>query len=253
MDGTDNFPTRYLVNDACLLSGRPNVYGSIFRFEGQVSVFGAPGGPCYRCLFAEPPPPGTVPSCAEGGVLGVLPGIIGSLQANEVLKLALGVGEPLIGRLLLFDGLKPEFRELKLRRNPECAVCGDRPTQTELIDYERFCGHEPVAEAAEAAIEVSPAEARERLGSGALLLDVRNALERRICRIEDSIFIPMHELPDRMGELDSGSEIVVYCHHGIRSAQVVALLRRGGFQRALSLRGGINAWSLELDDSVPRY
>ena len=254
VDGTDNFPTRYLVNDACLLTGKPNVYGSIFRFEGQVSVFAAPGGPCYRCLFPEPPPPGVVPSCAEGGVLGVLPGIIGSLQANEVVKLALGIGEPLVGRLLLFDALQLEFRELKLSRNPECAVCGDQPTQTELIDYAQFCGLVPAAEPEEGgAVALSPAEAQRRVAAGALLLDVRNSLERRICELEGSLFIPTHEIAERWTELDPERELVVYCHHGIRSAQVVSFLSSKGFRRALNLRGGIDAWSLELDTSIARY
>ncbi len=269
-DGTDNFPTRYLVNDACVMTGKPNVYGSIFRFEGQVSVFWGARGPCYRCLFPEPPPPGLVPSCAEGGVLGVLPGIIGALQANEAIKLIVGVGEPLIGRLVLFDALKLRFRELKLRKSPDCPVCSEHPTLTELIDYEQFCGlGRGVAEAAPGAtegptegamtdsdlpLEISPRELKSWLDAGRKLtvLDVRNPPERQINRIEGSTFIPLPELPQRLGELDPGELYVAHCHHGARSLQATQLLRSRGFQ-AVNLAGGIHDWSLEVDPKVPRY
>jgi adenylyltransferase/sulfurtransferase len=254
VDGTDNFPTRYLVNDTCVLLGKPNVYGSIFRFEGQVSVFWAKKGPCYRCLFPEPPPPGLVPSCAEGGVLGVLPGIIGSLQANEVIKLIIGKGEPAIGRLLLFDALRLKFRELKLRKNPECPVCGEHPTVTSLIDYEQFCGigqEEDVGPD----IDVEPIEVKRLLDSGrkVVLLDVRNPPEYEIGRIEGSKLIPLPELQDRLGELDSRDTIIVHCHHGPRSTRAVNLLRKFGFTKAKNLKGGIDQWSLDVDPSVPRY
>jgi sulfur-carrier protein adenylyltransferase/sulfurtransferase len=255
VDGTDNFPTRYLVNDACVLLGKPNVYGSIFRFEGQVSVFWGAQGPCYRCLFPEPPPPGLVPSCAEGGVLGVLPGIIGSLQANEVIKLIVGAGDPLIGRLVLFDALKLKFRELKLRKNPDCPICSDHPTQHELIDYEQFCGIDPQADAVEAAFEISTPELKNWLDEGRrlTLLDVRNPPEWEICRLEGAQLIPLPELQDRLGELDPADTIVVHCHHGPRSARAVSFLRQMGFSRAINLAGGIEAWSLLVDPSVPRY
>ncbi len=256
VDGTDNFPTRYLVNDACVLTGKPNVYGSIFRFEGQVSVFWGAKGPCYRCLFPEPPPPGLVPSCAEGGVLGVLPGIIGALQANEVIKLALGSGDPLIGRFVLFDALSLSFRELKLHKSPDCPVCGERPTVTELIDYEDFCGLAPGAEEEpEADFELAPGALKVLLDRGPrpTLLDVRTPAERAICHLEGSRLIPLQELPERLAELDPGEEIVVFCHRGIRSAQAVGLLRRRGFSRARNLTGGIDAWSVEVDPTLPRY
>jgi sulfur-carrier protein adenylyltransferase/sulfurtransferase len=261
VDGSDNFPTRYLVNDACVLAGKANVYGSIFRFEGQVSVFWGARGPCYRCLFPEPPPPGLVPSCAEGGVFGVLPGIIGALQANEAIKLILGVGEPLLGRLLLFDALRLEFRELRLRKNPECPVCSEHPTQTELIDYEAFCGvgaeAPPAADEAAAAdeSELAPRELKRWLDEGreVVLLDVRNPYEHQLCRLPDCVLIPLHELPDRLGELDSEATIVAYCHGGMRSEQAVGFLRDQGFRHAVNLAGGIDAWSLEVDPSVPRY
>ncbi len=254
VDGSDNFPTRYLVNDACVLAGKPNVYGSIFRFEGQVSVFWGARGPCYRCLFPEPPPPGLVPSCAEGGVLGVLPGVIGSLQANEAIKLAIGIGEPLVGRLLLFDALKLEFRELALPKSPDCPACSARPTLTGLIDYERFCGHPPAA-ATTHAFDVTPAELETALAGARppRLVDVRTPLEHRICRLEGSSLVPLQELPRRLDELDPADEIVVYCHHGNRSARAVEYLRRQGFERARNLAGGIDAWSLSVDPSVPRY
>ena len=255
VDGTDNFPTRYLVNDACVLSGKPNVYGSIFRFEGQVSVFWGEKGPCYRCLFPEPPPPGLVPSCAEGGVLGVLPGIIGALQANEVVKLLLGVGEPLIGRLVLFDALRMRFRELKLRKDPACPICSEHPTQTGLIDYEQFCGIEPQREVVEDDFEIEVGElARWRAeGRDVTVLDVRSPEEYDIARIEGSTLIPLHELPDRLGELDPAATIVAHCHHGMRSARATELLRRMGFARARNLAGGIDAWSRQVDPDVPRY
>jgi molybdopterin/thiamine biosynthesis adenylyltransferase/rhodanese-related sulfurtransferase len=256
VDGTDNFPTRYLVNDACVLLGKPNVYGSIFRFEGQVSIFWGAQGPCYRCLFPEPPPPGLVPSCAEGGVLGVLPGIIGSLQANEVIKLIVGAGDPLIGRLVLFDALRMRFRELKLKKDPNCPICSANPTQRELIDYEEFCGiHPEPQQEAEAGFEMSVEDLQRRVDVGEQLtiLDVRNPQEYEIARIPGSVLIPLHELQDRLGELDPAARIVAHCHHGMRSAQAVHLLRQMGFSRAINLAGGIDEWSLQVDPSVPRY
>jgi molybdopterin/thiamine biosynthesis adenylyltransferase/rhodanese-related sulfurtransferase len=255
VDGTDNFPTRYLVNDACVLLGKPNVYGSIFRFEGQVSIFWGARGPCYRCLFPEPPPPGLVPSCAEGGVLGVLPGIIGSLQANEVIKLIAGVGEPLLGRLVLFDALKMKFRELRLRKDPQCPICSESPTQRGLIDYEQFCGVPREEEKLEAQFEISAPELKawREEGRPVTVLDVRNPQEYDICRIEGSKLIPLHELADRLGELDPADTIVAHCHHGMRSARAVSFLRQMGFSRAINLAGGIDAWSLQVDPSIPRY
>jgi adenylyltransferase/sulfurtransferase len=255
VDGTDNFPTRYLVNDACVLLGKPNVYGSIFRFEGQVSIFWGARGPCYRCLFPEPPPPGLVPSCAEGGVLGVLPGIIGSLQANEVIKLIAGVGEPLTGRLVLFDALRMRFRELKLHKDPQCPICSESPTQRELIDYEQFCGIGPQEAPVEEGFEMTVTELKRRLDQGQSLtiLDVRNPQEYDIARIPGAVLIPLHELQDRLGELDPAATIVAHCHHGMRSARAVQILRSMGFSRAINLAGGIDAWSLDVDRSVPRY
>jgi sulfur-carrier protein adenylyltransferase/sulfurtransferase len=276
IDGTDNFPTRYLVNDACVLLGKRNVYGSILKFDGQLSVFaGGDDAPCYRCLFREPPPPGLVPSCAEGGVLGVLPGVIGSLQALEAIKLITGAGEPMIGRLLLFDALKLSWRELKLRRNPECPVCGDAPTVTRLIDYDVFCGLEPDGAAAvsqgggeagaaaagatepEAPFEIGVAELKERLDTGEALelVDVREPFEWRIANLGDygARMIPMGEVAARADELDPAREIVVYCRSGARSGDVVRYLREQGFARARNLRGGILAWGAEIDPSVPRY
>jgi len=261
VDGTDNFPTRYLVNDACVLLGKPNVYGSIFRFEGQVSVFYAKEGPCYRCLFREPPPPGLVPSCAEGGVLGVLPGIIGSLQALEVLKLILGVGTPLIGRLQLFDGLAFRWRELRLRKNPDCPVCGENPTIRELIDYEEFCGL-PQARAAEAAErdgipELTPTELKQRLDRGdpVTILDVREPHEWEIANLEryGARLIPLGELADRLSELEQVGDIVVHCKGGTRSAKALRQLQAAGFSRVWNLKGGILAWADEVDPSVPKY
>ena len=255
VDGSDNFPTRYLVNDACVLAGKPNVYGSIFRFEGQVAVFWGAEGPCYRCLFPQPPPPGLVPSCAEGGVLGILPGVIGAPQANEAVKLLLGIGEPMVGRLLLFDALKLRFRELRLAKDPACPVCSAQPTQTGLIDYERFCGQAPEAAApgaAEVDLEVEElAELRQR-GHELTLLDVRTPQEHAICRLEGAELIPIQVLPQRWHELDPGAEIVVYCHTGVRSVHATAFLRSHGL-RARNLVGGINAWSLRVDPAVPRY
>ncbi|REJ83337.1 MAG: molybdopterin-synthase adenylyltransferase MoeB [Acidobacteria bacterium] len=260
VDGTDNFPTRYLVNDACVLTGRPNVYGSIFRFEGQVSIFHGAEGPCYRCLFAEPPPPGLVPSCAEGGVLGVLPGIIGCLQANETIKWIVGAGQSMLGRLLLFDALKLDFRELKLRKNPQCPICGPEPTLTELIDYHQFCGvPAPGSEPNDSDLDVGVVEASSWLRSGeARLLDVRTAEERDIAIIggdgvPPALHVPIAELEARLGELDPGDRWVIHCHHGPRSTRATKLLRERGFDHAYNLAGGIDAWSLEVDPSVPRY
>src|SRR6202035_2957715 len=254
-DGTDNFPTRYLVNDACVLTGKPNVYGSIFRFEGQVSIFWGARGPCYRCLFPEPPPPGLVPSCAEGGVLGVLPGIIGALQANEAIKLIVGVGEPLIGRLLLFDALKMRFRELKLKKDPACPICSEHPTQHELIDYEQFCGIPPEPEKVEAGFDITVQELdrRRRAGEEIFLLDVRNPQEWEIARIAGATLIPLHELRDRVNEVDPTAPVVVLCHHGPRSTPATHFLRQMGLARARNLAGGIEAWSVQVDPSVPRY
>jgi sulfur-carrier protein adenylyltransferase/sulfurtransferase len=256
LDGTDNFPTRYLVNDACVITGKPNVYGSIFRFEGQITVFGYPGGPCYRCLYPEPPPPGLVPSCAEGGVLGVLPGIVGTIQAAETLKLIIGKGEPLIGRLLLFDALAMKFRELKLRKNPECPVCGEHPTQTKLIDYAEFCGVR--GEEGPATVtnvpEITPTELKTRLdrGDDIYVLDVREPHEFQICNINGHL-IPLGELSRRVHELDSSREIVAHCKSGKRSAEAVEFLRGAGFRKVSSLKGGILAWSDQVDPSVPKY
>jgi adenylyltransferase/sulfurtransferase len=256
VDGTDNFPTRYLVNDTCVLLGKPNVYGSIFRFEGQATVFATEGGPCYRCLYPEPPPPGLVPSCAEGGVLGILPGTIGLIQATETVKLILGIGEPLIGRLLLYDALAMRFRELKLRRNPECPVCGDHPTIRELIDYQQFCGipnqpHEPVA----AEGDIDPVEVKAKIDRGDpfVLIDVREPHEYQICRIPYAKLIPLGDLPKRVNELDSASEIVAHCKSGVRSAKAVDFLKQAGFKKVRNMRGGILAWSEKVDPSVPKY
>jgi sulfur-carrier protein adenylyltransferase/sulfurtransferase len=255
VDGTDNFPTRYLVNDACVLLGKPNVYGSIFRFEGQVTVFGMPDGPCYRCLYPEPPPPGLVPSCAEGGVLGVLPGIVGSLQALETIKLIIGRGTSLAGRLVLFDALAMKFRELKLRKNKECPVCGPQRTIHQLIDYNEFCGIR--GEEAESDLhvpEISAHELKERLdrGEDIFILDVREQHEYQICNLNGHL-IPLGELPKRVHELDSAREIVAHCKSGKRSAQAVDFLKKAGFRKIYNLHGGILSWSTEVDPSVPRY
>jgi len=256
VDGTDNFPTRYLVNDACVLSGKPYVYGSIFRFEGQVSVFAAKDGPCYRCLFREPPPPGLVPSCGEAGVLGVLPGVIGSLQALEAIKWILGVGDSLVGRLVLFDALALRFREVRIRRNPDCPVCGDRPTVTELIDYEAFCGLKP-ASGAESLPEITPAELKERLdrGDALTIVDVREPHEWEIANLEPygARLIPMREIEARLGELDRDAEIVLHCKTGGRSAIVLRQLREAGYTRLWNLKGGILAWADEVDPSLAKY
>jgi Dinucleotide-utilizing enzymes involved in molybdopterin and thiamine biosynthesis family 2 len=256
VDGTDNFPTRYLTNDACVMLGKPNVYGSIFRFEGQATVFSPKhGGPCYRCLYPEPPPPGLVPSCAEGGVLGVLPGVIGTIQATEAIKLLSGIGEPLIGRLLLYDALAMRFRELKLRRNPDCPVCGDHPTVTELIDYQQFCGISPEEAHRDATIEITPAEVADWLHSDnpPFLLDVREPNEWEICHIPGAVRISVNELAERMNELDSAVEMVVYCRSGVRSARAVELLRQAGFRKVKNMAGGILRWSDEVDPGVPKY
>jgi adenylyltransferase/sulfurtransferase len=257
VDGTDNFPTRYLVNDACVLLGKPNVYGSIFRFEGQASVFYARQGPCYRCLYPEPPPPGLVPSCAEGGVLGVLPGIVGCLQAMETIKLIIAQGQTLIGRLLVFDALAMKFRELKLRKNPDCPVCGAHPTITRLIDYEQFCGirGEEHTSDMSGVPEIGPLEVKQMIDENQpfVLIDVREPHEFQICRIPGSTLIPLGEIPNRMHELDSASEIVVHCRSGQRSARAVEFLMKAGFQKIHNLKGGILAWSDQVDPSVPKY
>ncbi len=253
VDGTDNFPTRYLVNDACVMLGKPYVYGSIFRFEGQVSIFGAEGAPCYRCLFREPPPPGLVPSCAEGGVLGVLPGIIGSLQALEAIKLILGKGETLIGRLVLFDALTLKFRELQLRKDPECSVCGPNPTVTELIDYEAFCGIGGPAEPAGPEVDVRTASREMRDNPEFLLIDVREPHEWEIVHIDGATLIPLGELPERLNEVPDHRDIVVHCHHGARSAQACDILRAAGFAKVRNLAGGINAWAEEVEPGMARY
>jgi adenylyltransferase/sulfurtransferase len=256
VDGTDNFPTRYLVNDACILLGKPNVYGSIFRFEGQTTVFGMPDGPCYRCLYPEPPPPGLVPSCAEGGVLGVLPGIIGSLQALETIKLILGRGDSLVGRLLLFDALTMKFRELKLRKNSSCPMCGTHRKIHKLIDYNEFCGirGEEEPEMDLHVPEITAHELKERLDRGdeIFILDVREPHEYQICNLKGHL-IPLGELPRRVHELDSSHEIVAHCRSGKRSAEAVDFLRKAGFRKVLNLRGGILSWSTEVDPSVARY
>jgi molybdopterin/thiamine biosynthesis adenylyltransferase/rhodanese-related sulfurtransferase/molybdopterin converting factor small subunit len=258
IDGTDNFPTRYLVNDACVLLRKPNAYGSIFRFEGQASVFGLESGPCYRCLYPEPPPPGLVPSCAEGGVLGVLPGIIGTIQATEALKLILGAGEPLIGRFLIFDALRMKFRELKLRKDPDCPVCGTHPTVTALIDYEQFCGigaaaTEPAAPADDAR-EITSTDLKARLDRGdrLVVLDVREPLEYQINRIDGSVLIPLGELAQRYGELDPRVEIVAQCKSGVRSAKAADFLRQKGY-RVKNLKGGILDWIDKVDSTQPKY
>jgi len=259
-DGTDNFPTRYLVNDACVLLGKPNVYASIFRFEGQASVFNAKEGPCYRCLYPEPPPPGMVPSCAEGGVLGILPGIMGTIQATEVIKLILGIGEPLVGRLLLFDALEMSMIEVQPKKDPGCPVCGENPTISELIDYEEFCGVPVGTEGAQAEElgdewEITPGELQARLENDPrlVLIDVRKPHEWDICRLPRARLIPEGNLPARMHELDSADEIVLYCRTGVRSARALRLLREAGFRRVKNLVGGIHGWASEVDPSIPKY
>jgi sulfur-carrier protein adenylyltransferase/sulfurtransferase len=254
-DGTDNFPTRYLVNDACVLTGKPNVYGSIFRFEGQASVFATEEGPCYRCLYPEPPPPGLVPSCAEGGVLGILPGLVGVMQATEVIKLILGKGEPLIGRLLLIDALGMKFRELKLRKNPECPACGTHRTITKLIDYNEFCGIRGEEKPVEAGIpEIQVEELKRRLDAGdnLFVLDVREPHEYQICNIGGHL-IPLGDLPKRVNELDSSREIVAHCRSGVRSAKAVTFLQQAGFKKVHNLAGGILAWADRVDTKMPKY
>jgi molybdopterin/thiamine biosynthesis adenylyltransferase/rhodanese-related sulfurtransferase/molybdopterin converting factor small subunit len=258
VDGTDNFPTRYLVNDACVLLGKPNAYGSIFRFEGQASVFATKDGPCYRCLYPEPPPPGLVPSCAEGGVLGVLPGIIGVVQATETVKLIMGIGEPLIGRFLIYDALRMRFRELKLRKDPDCPVCGTHPTVTRLIDYEQFCGIAPAAPepmTVNTATEITAVELKQRLDRGDKLkiVDVREPNEYQINRIAGSVLIPLGDVPKRYAELDPAEEIVVQCKMGGRSAKAADFLRSVGFKRVLNLRGGILDWIDKVDPTQPKY
>jgi len=258
VDGTDNFPTRYLTNDLCVLTGKPNVYGSIYRFDGQVSVFDATRGPCYRCLFPEPPPPGLVPSCAEGGVLGVLPGTIGTIQASEALKLILGIGDPLIGRLLLYNALDMTFEFVNLRKNPNCKVCGPNPEVTELIDYEAFCGvpgHDRGESGLQSAFEISAGELAKRLETGIpiRLLDVREPHELQISHLEGATLIPLGQLAGRLSELDSAEEMVVFCKAGTRSARALELLASAGFRKVKNLQGGINAWAMEVDPRLPIY
>ena len=254
-DGTDNFPTRYLVNDACVLTGKPNVYGSIFRFEGQASVFATEDGPCYRCLYPEPPPPGLVPSCAEGGVLGILPGLVGVIQATETIKLILGAGESLAGRLLLVDSLAMKFRELKLRKNPDCPVCGKNPTITKLIDYEEFCGMRGQEEPAGNDIpSISVEDLKKKMDAKAdiFILDVREPHEYQICNLKGYL-IPVGDLPKRVNELDSSREIIAHCKMGGRSAKAVNFLRRSGFKKVYNLTGGITAWAEKVDTKMPKY
>jgi molybdopterin/thiamine biosynthesis adenylyltransferase/rhodanese-related sulfurtransferase len=254
-DGTDNFPTRYLVNDACVLTGKPNVYGSIFRFEGQASVFATEEGPCYRCLYPEPPPPGLVPSCAEGGVLGILPGLVGVIQATETIKLILGQGDPLIGRLLLVDALGMKFRELKLRKSPDCPVCGTNPTVTQLIDYNEFCGirgeEAPIATDVPA---MTVEELKQQLDSkkDLFILDVREPHEYQICNL-NGYLIPLGDLPKRVHELDSSRDIVAHCRSGVRSGKAVTFLRQAGFKKVHNLTGGILAWADKIDPKMPKY
>ena len=258
IDGTDNFPTRYLVNDLCVLTHKPNIYGSIFRFEGQVSVFWADRGPCYRCLFPEPPPPGLIPSCAEGGVFGVLPGTIGTLQATEALKVLLGIGRPLIGKLLVYDALSMSFDELALNKNPRCKACSREPEVTELIDYEAFCGvpgHDREGSGLPAEWEIEPAEVSQRLAAGEALrlVDVREPHELEISCIAGADLIPLGQLASRLHELDSAREMVVFCKSGTRSARALELLAGAGFRKVKNLRGGINAWAEQVDPSLPVY
>jgi sulfur-carrier protein adenylyltransferase/sulfurtransferase len=260
LDGTDNFPTRYLVNDACVLLGKPNTYGSIFRFEGQASVFATKNGPCYRCLYPEPPPPGLVPSCAEGGVLGVLPGVIGVIQATEALKLIAGIGEPLVGRFLIYDALRMRFRELKLKKDPDCPVCGTHPTVTKLIDYEEFCGVHPAAAetavtAGASATEITSTELKARLDRGDKLtiVDVREPNEYQINRIAGSVLIPLGEIPRRYAELNKDDELIMQCKSGARSGKAADFLRSVGFTKVLNLKGGILDWIDKVDPSQPKY
>ncbi|MEE8475478.1 MAG: molybdopterin-synthase adenylyltransferase MoeB [Myxococcota bacterium] len=257
IDGTDNFPTRYLSNDACVLLGKPNIHGSVFRFEGQATVFDARHGPCYRCLYPEPPPPELAPSCAEGGVLGVLPGLIGMIQATETVKLVTGIGEPLYGRLIQYDALEMRFAEFRLKKDPSCPVCGDQPSITELIDYAGFCGVPAPSEVGRPIARITAAETRARQQRGAefLLLDVRESEEVETARIEGSVVIPLSEIESRMDELRSWKQrpIVVHCHHGVRSVRACEILSAGGFEQLESMTGGIDAWSVTVDPEVPRY
>lgn len=260
-DGTDNFPTRYLVNDVSVLLDIPNVHASIFRFEGQASVFWASQGPCYRCLYPDPPPPGEVPSCAEGGVLGILPGLLGTIQATEVIKLILGIGEPLIGRLLLFDALSMDTRVVKLRKNPQCPICGENPTIHELIDYEEFCGapiggETPIADQADPRWQITPIEVKHRLAEHDprfVLIDVRDPHEWEIAHIDGAKLIPLPDLPARMNELDTRDEIVLQCRTGVRSMKALNLLRDSGFTRLKNLTGGIHAWAEDVEQDMPIY
>ena len=258
VDGTDNFPTRYLINDLCVLTGKPNIYGSIFRFDGQASVFDAKEGPCYRCLFPEPPPPGLVPSCAEGGVLGVLPGTIGSIQATETLKIILGIGETLVGRLLLYDALDLSFQTVKLHKNPECKVCGEHPEITGLIDYEEFCGvpahdHDEGSAGDEWDITATQLSSRLKDDPGLRLIDVREPHEREISNLEGSELIPFGQFAARLNELDSAEELVIFCKAGTRSTRALEILVSAGFKKVKNLKGGINAWAIDVDPSLPIY
>ena len=255
IDGTDNFPTRYLVNDASVLLKKPNVYGSIFRFEGQASVFWAEKGPCYRCLYAEPPPPGLVPSCAEGGVLGVLPGIVGSIQAIETIKVLLGKGDTLVGRLLVFDALRMKFRELRLRKNPECPVCGEHPTVKELIDYEEFCGLRGPSEQVSEEFQITVDELKDKIDKDqeVVLLDVRERMEWEIARLQKAVLMPVAQVPGRVNELSTADEIVVYCKTGTRSARITNFLRELGFRKVKNLVGGIDEWAERVEPEMPRY
>lgn len=256
VDGTDNFPTRYLVNDACVMLGKPNVYGSIFRFDGQASVLAHPDGPCYRCLYPEPPPPGLVPSCAEGGVLGILPGVIGLIQATEAVKLLLGSGEPLVGRLLLYDALAMRFRELAIRRDPACPVCGDNPSVTELIDYQEFCGvpgHGSIAVKVDDEITVGELKAIRDEAQPHVLIDVREPHEWEINRIEGALLMPLSDLPERVDELNTADSLVVYCLSGVRSAEACRFLRAAGFGRVRNVTGGIRAWVEQVDPTLANY
>ncbi len=254
VDGTDNFPTRYLVNDACVLLGKPNVYGSIYRFDGQVSVFNYEDGPCYRCLYPTPPPPGLVPSCAEGGVLGVLPGIIGTMQANEALKLILGIGDLMVGRFMLFDALSMEFSELKVNKNEDCVVCGASPTVTELIDYKQFCGIEAVTEKiAYREMDVTELETVLQNGSAPTIIDVREDFELEISKLQGAMHIPMNEVPKRLEELNTDLDYVVMCRTGVRSAQICEFLSNQNFKSVANLTGGINEWAKRVDSSLPVY
>jgi adenylyltransferase/sulfurtransferase len=261
LDGTDNFPTRYLTNDACVILGKPNAYGSIFRFEGQASVFATKGGPCYRCLYPEPPPPGLVPSCAEGGVLGVLPGVVGTIQATEAIKLIMGIGEPLIGRFLIYDALRMKFRELKLKKDPDCPVCGTHPTVTELIDYEQFCGVAPAAtevamsttNSNETETDVKELKRKIDAKDDFFLLDVREPNEYQIGKIPGSTLIPLGEVPQRVTEIPRDKEIIVHCKMGGRSAKAAAFLRQQGYTNVKNLKGGILDWADKIDPTVPKY